>query len=315
MLTALGVAVTPAFAQIQQRARIVGGGNGAGGRCFVQVVVDGAVEVDIRGDIANLRDLSGREPQFQRFECSSVMPPNPVDFRFRGVQGRGRQALMQDPRSGGRAVVRIEDPESGADTYAFELLWSNGGGFPEGPGQGRFGERDRRMQAFDGDRVMRECQQAVRREAGERFNAANIEFREMRVDDDHDFVRGRIDVPRAPGREDRYQFACALNPDSGQVRSVRMDPIQGGAAFPGTSGPGASRAMDNCRRGVSERLRADGYGRVEFGDMRVDNRPGRGEWLVGSVKGLRGDSSDFFNFACSVELRDGDVRSVDVTRR
>src|SRR5581483_3467947 len=213
-VTALGVAVAPSFAQIQQRARIVGGGNPNGGRCSVEVVVDGSAEVEIRGDMANLRDLSGREPQFRRFECTSVMPPNPVDFRLRAIQGRGRQTLIQDPRSGGRAVVRIEDSQGGADTYAFEVLWSSGGGgFPAGPGDGRFGERERRMESFDTNRVMRECQQAVRREASERFHAGNIEFRDMRVDNDRDFARGRIDVMRGPGREDRYQFACSLNPD------------------------------------------------------------------------------------------------------
>lgn len=316
-VTALGVAGTPAFAQIQQRARIAGGGNNAGGKCSVEVVVDGAAEVEIRGDMANLRDLSGREPQFRRFECTGIMPPNPVEFRFRGISGRGRQTLIQDPRSGGRFVVRIEDPEGGADTYAFEIVWSNGGGpgFPAGPGEGRFGERERRMGAFDADRVMRECQQAVRREATERLNASNVEFREVRVDDDHDWVRGRIDVMHGAGREDHYQVACSLNPDTGQIRSVKMDPLQGGFGNPGAGGQGVSRAADNCRRGVIERLRTDGYGRVEFGDIRVDNRPGRGDWLVGSVKGLRGDRSDFFDFACGVELRDGDVRSVDVTRR
>jgi hypothetical protein len=146
------------------------------------------------------------------------------------------------------------------------------------------------------------------------MHATNIEFRDARMDDDRNFVRGRIDVMRGPGREERFQFACALNPDSGQVRSVKLDPMTAGFA-PGAGSPAQARAMENCRRGVTERLRTEGYGRVEIGDMRVDNRPGRGDWLTGDVKGLHGNTSEFFNFACSVDLRDGDVRSVDVTRR
>jgi hypothetical protein len=311
------VAVVPAFPQVQQRARIVGGGNNAGGRCTVEVVVDGAADVEIRGEVASLRDLSGRPPQIRRFECTSVMPPNPVDFRFRGIDGRGRQTLTRDPRNGGTAVVRIEDREGGAEGYTFEILWSNGGGnvFPPGPGQGRLGERDRRMEVFDAERVVRECEQAVRHEAAQRFNASNIEFREARVDNDHDFVRGRIDVVRGSGREDRFEFSCSLNRESGQIRSVRMDPLMGSGVNPGAGAPATSRAMQSCQRSVTERLRSQGYGGVEFGGMNIDNRPGRADWIVGSVKGLRGNASDFFNFSCSVDLRDGDVRSVEVTRR
>jgi hypothetical protein len=306
------------YAQMQQRARIVGGGNNAGGRCTVEVVVDGAAEIELRGDSANFRDLSGRPPQLRRFECTGVMPPNPVDFRFRGVDGRGRQSLVRDPRNGGVAVVRIEDPEGGAEAYTFEMLWSNGGnggnGYPQ-PGQGRYGDRDRRMEAFDEQRVMRECQQAIRREAGERYGAANVEFREARVDVDHDWVRGRMDVVRSAGREERYQFSCSLNRETGQVRSVRLDPMTGGYGAPGANPQAANRAMQNCQRGVSERLRSEGFGQVEFGKVNVDDRPGRADWIVGDVKGLRGSRSDFFNFSCSVDLRDGNIRSVDVTRR
>lgn len=314
MLTAMGVAVTPAIAQIQQRAQIVGGGNNTGGRCTVEVVVDGTADVEIRADMANLRDISGQEPQFRRFECTGIMPPNPVNFQFRSLAGRGSQRLMRDPRNGGTAEVRIEDPEAGADTYVFEIQWSNGGDFGPGPGQGRFSDRERFMQTFDATRVMHQCQDAVRREAAERYNAMDLAFPEARIDDDHDWVRGRIEVTRGPGRQGQYQFACALNRDTGQVRSVRIDPVQGGMN-PGAAAPVTGRAMQNCRRAVAERLRNDGYGRVEFGTMNLDARPGRGDWIQGSVKGIHADTSDFFNFSCSVDLRDGDVRSVDVTRR
>jgi hypothetical protein len=87
-------------------------------------VVDGAADVEIRGGNAILRNLEGRPPQWRRFECNGVVPPNPADFRFRGIDGRGRQTLIRDPRDGGAAVVRIEDPQSGSEGYTFDITWS-----------------------------------------------------------------------------------------------------------------------------------------------------------------------------------------------
>ena len=91
---------------------VTGGGNPDRGKCTVEVVVDGAAQVLIRGNTATLRDLNGRQPQWRRFECTAVMPPNPADFRFQGIDGRGRQSLVRDPRNGGAAVVQIEDRDA-----------------------------------------------------------------------------------------------------------------------------------------------------------------------------------------------------------
>jgi hypothetical protein len=109
-LTAVSLVAMPLCAQGSRGARIVGGGNGMEGKCTIEVVVDGAAEVDVQGANATLRNLTGQPPQWRRFECTSPIPPNPVNFRFHGVDGRGRQELVRDPRNGGPAVVRIEDP-------------------------------------------------------------------------------------------------------------------------------------------------------------------------------------------------------------
>jgi hypothetical protein len=128
----------------QRRATMKGGGNPDSGQCTVEVVVDGAAQVEIRGDNAVLRNLAGQPPQWRRFECTSVLPPNPRDFRFEGVDGRGRQQLTADPRNGGVATVRIDDPDNGSEGYTFRILWSNGLGpqtsrqpAPVGPPPGR----------------------------------------------------------------------------------------------------------------------------------------------------------------------------------
>src|SRR5258708_6259282 len=108
---AFAATIVPLCAETyQQQARIVGGG-GNQGKCTVEVVVDGSAEVEIRGGKAFLRPLSGKQPQWRRFECTGVMPMNPMDFRFQGVGGRGTQRLIRNPPNGGVAVVQINNPK------------------------------------------------------------------------------------------------------------------------------------------------------------------------------------------------------------
>jgi len=111
-----------------RRMSAVGGGAPDRGKCTIEVVVDGAAEVEIRGDTATLRNLSGAAPQWRRFECTGAMPSNPGNFRFSGVDGRGREQLIHDPRTGGSALVRIDDPDSGSEGYTFDIMWGNGWG-------------------------------------------------------------------------------------------------------------------------------------------------------------------------------------------
>jgi hypothetical protein len=110
------------FAQ-QRQAAIVGGGSPDRGKCTVEVVVDDVAQVEIRGNTATLRTLSGQPAQWRRFECTSPMPANPPNFGFAGVDGRGRQELVRNPASGGVAVVQIQDKDGGAEGYTFDLTW------------------------------------------------------------------------------------------------------------------------------------------------------------------------------------------------
>lgn len=146
--------------QSYERRAFIRGGNPDRGKCTIEVVVDGAADVEVRGDSAVLRNLSGQPPQWRRFECTAPMPSNPANFRFSGVDGRGRQTLIHDPRDGGVAVVRIEDPDNGSEGYTFDLTWS--GGYPGG-GQaapaypsGQPDRRDDRGYRDDRDRSYRD---------------------------------------------------------------------------------------------------------------------------------------------------------------
>jgi hypothetical protein len=156
----------------------------------------------------------------------------------------------------------------------------------------------------------------VRQQAGSRFRAANVEFRDTRIDDNpgrRDWVIGMMDVRRGPSREERYRFSCSVNFDTGQIRSAEIQPLGGGVG-PGPQASG-DRAMRSCQAAVRDRVARDGYGRVEFENMRVDDGPGRRDRIVGSLRADRGNRSEFLNFVCSVDLNDGDVRSVEVMPR
>lgn len=109
-----------------RRAEIRGGGGD--GKCTIEVEVDDQAEVEIRGDTAILKTRSGQRARWRRFQCNQVMPARPDDFRYRGVDGRGRQELARDPRSGGSAVIRIDDPKGGSEGYTFDIEWRGGGG-------------------------------------------------------------------------------------------------------------------------------------------------------------------------------------------
>ncbi len=94
------------------------------GKCTVEVVVPGTAQVRVHGDTAKLIKTSGREPEFKRFECTSPLPKKPVDFRMETTTGRGHQVLEHGPRyHGGTAVINIDDPGHGEDTYTFDLIW------------------------------------------------------------------------------------------------------------------------------------------------------------------------------------------------
>ena len=182
------------------------------------------------------------------------MPPNPGDFRFKGVDGRGRQTLIRDPRNGGVAVVQIEDPDNGQEGYTFDLEWSGfgqGGGW-NGPqaggapiGQDPRDYRDRNYpedryrpqwrdtdyyrrngHAFAVDEAVRVCQESVARQAQSRFRRGEIHFRYTAIDENpgrQDWVVGSIDVHRGGGREERFNFSCSVDFNTGRVRSANLE--------------------------------------------------------------------------------------------
>ncbi len=127
----VAVAFSASFAAevtVEQRARISGNSAGSEGECTVKVDVDGVADIEVRGDRARLRTLSGQPSRWVLFECNQTLPLNPSEFRFRGVDGRGRVNLVREPGNSGMAVVRIEDTKGGREEYHFKLQWRGGTG-------------------------------------------------------------------------------------------------------------------------------------------------------------------------------------------
>ncbi len=136
----LGAAfVSTALAQRGERITANIRGGGGDGKCTFEVEVDGIAEVEIRGSQGFLRNISGTQAVWRRLDCNQPLPTNPYEFRFKGIDGRGRQSLVRDPGSNrGIAVIRVEDPKGGREGYTGDLLWK-GGSSDSGSGGSGFG--------------------------------------------------------------------------------------------------------------------------------------------------------------------------------
>ena len=305
------MAMGPVSAQtIPRRADIRVGGNPDRGKCTIEVVVDGVAEVEVRGDSAILRNISGQPAQWRRFECNGPMPANMRDFRFAGVDGRGRQELLRDPRNGGVAVVRIEDPQSGSEGYTFDLFWDGGAPYPVTQDRNDYPRTGGPGRRFSADDAIGDCQRAVRQEAAQRFRTPNIVFRGTAFDSNRrDAILGMVDVRQGNNREEMYRFTCFVDFDNSRIRSVQFDAADGGR---GGNGRPNNPGLQTCQRAVEDRLGQDGYGRIEFLSINEDRQPGRGDWIVGSARAENRNRMSAFDFSCSVNPGNGSVRTVDV---
>lgn len=134
----------PAQVQRNFRASITGGGGN--GKCTIEVEVDDVAMVEISGDQGRLITVSGSPAEWRRMRCNQPMPANPNDFRFTGIDGRGRVSLVRDPRQNrGVAVIRIEDNRSGREGYTFDMEWRGGGDNRGDQGYERRDNDDRRI--------------------------------------------------------------------------------------------------------------------------------------------------------------------------
>jgi len=311
-LAAAAALIAPVFAQnAERRATFAGGGGSDAGKCTIEVYVDGSADVEISGDRGFLRTLSGQPAQWRRFVCSGPMPSNPADFRFSGVDGRGRQELIQDPRnSRGAAVVRIQDPDGGAEGYTFDLEWRAGGFGPSPTGQ-PLGGRER---GASPNEAVRACQDAVRERANQQYGLRDIDFGNLNANDNpgrNDTIMGSFDVRRG-NYSDTYRFSCAMDLADGRVRRVDISQGRGATADRYDRRDDVGYA---CQRAAEVRIQSSGYRNVQFGPFNADRR--QNDRIAGTATAQRGNNGRAYDFdiRCSVNPANGNVRSVQVNRR
>jgi len=306
-------------AQTYQRRASLGINQVAGqGRCVVEVVVDGIADVAIRGDSGTLRNLSGQQPQWRRFECTGIMPSNPANFQFRGVDGRGRQQLIQDPRNSGAAVIRIEDSQGGAEAYTFDVTWSGGSGYNEPYYPNTSYPNTSRNSGIIGGQyayndAVRACQDGVR----QRYNVNSIVFDTVNVGD-YRGPRDRVEGVFRTGRGDRHSYSCTVNTNNGRLLAVQIDQNGNAPAVYGdrygdrrNGAMSDAQGMRACEQSVANRVRNNGNGSsVRFGNTNIRN-----DRIFGTVQVDRYNRTESFNFACSMDLYNGTVQSVDLNRR
>ena len=97
------------------------------GQCDIRLLVDKEVEVSLRGDLVEVRTISGRDARDDGSECNAPMPDRDVvGFQFEAMDSRKGIRLVAEPsrRNGFTAIVRIRDNSSGEGRYHFRLSWA-----------------------------------------------------------------------------------------------------------------------------------------------------------------------------------------------
>src|ERR1035438_8032705 len=97
------------------------------GQCDIQLLVDNEVEVSVRGDMVDIRTISGHDARDRGSECNAPLPDRDVaGFRFENIESRGEVRLIGDPsrRNGFAAIVHIRDGQGGEGGYHFRISWA-----------------------------------------------------------------------------------------------------------------------------------------------------------------------------------------------
>lgn len=315
--TTLVAASTLAHAQNQRRAEMTGGGYGNTGKCTVEVMVDGAAEVEIQGENATLRDLSGQPPQFRRFQCTGPMPANPTNFRFSGVDGRGRQQLVRDPRNGGAAVIRIEDPEGGAEAYTFDLTWDPGGPSTGNryPGDQNRGTRDPvgrsypagspPVPAYPGTSTQDRGQYPGEQHPARRSEYPGDQSPAIRSQYPTDqYPATRSQYPGEPDRNRQPEYARPERPPQDRFEERDRE---------ATRQLSSDQAIGACQDAIRDKAARNNMRDIEFRRVGFDDNPARRNLVAGTFAVRRGYSGiRIVRFSCSVDFESGRIRSADI---
>jgi len=232
--------VASASAQTIQ-AQITGGGGS--GKCTFEVRVDSIADVQIRGNQGHLQTKQGLRAQWVRLKCNQPLPRNPNNFRFNGIDGRGKQYLLRDPnQNNGVAVIRIEDPKSGMEGYTGDILW-NGGSNSGGTGPGWWNDNWNGGGGWNGggvnpgwsNNIVSNCQNNIRNKVRQQIKNAQVNFNGQPSRNQAGsfvMVDGTANVRDNQGRSGQISYHCTMHPN-GNVAESSYNVTQG----PGTPQP------------------------------------------------------------------------------
>lgn len=97
--------------------------------------VDGKVEITIRGDRMDTREISGPMTNALKYRVYDPLPARSGQVRLQAQQGRGSIRIAQQPGVSNdyTAVITVEDPQGGRSFYAFQLFWDAAAGYSSTP--------------------------------------------------------------------------------------------------------------------------------------------------------------------------------------
>lgn len=215
-------------------ARITGGGGG--GKCTFEVRVDGIANVQIRGNQGFLQTKSGMPAQWVRLQCNQPLPRNPNNFRFQGVDGRGKQYLLKNPNgNNGVAVIRIEDNRGGMEGYTGDILWNggnnnggtwnnwwndnwNGGGGwgNSGGGGGHYPPPPGGNNGQWNNNLVPNCQNNIRNQVRSQTGGASVSFNgnpSRKQAASFVMVDGNGNARGGNGRQGNFSYHCTMHPN------------------------------------------------------------------------------------------------------
>jgi hypothetical protein len=175
--------------------------------------------------------------QWVRLQCNQPLPRYPNNFRFAGVDGRGRQYMLKDPASNnGVAVIRIEDNRGGMEGYTGDIFWNGGnnngapwnggwwndnwngsggwgggggGGYPPPPppggGNGQWSNN-----------LVSNCQNNIRNKVRSQTGGANVSFNgnpSRKQAASFVMVDGNGNARGSNGRQGNFNYHCTMHPN------------------------------------------------------------------------------------------------------
>jgi len=213
-------------------------GGGGSGKCTFEVRVDGIADVQIRGRQGFLQTKTGMRAQWVRLRCNQPLPRTPFQFRFRGIDGRGRQFLLRDPaQNNGVAVIRIEDQRNGFEGYTGDITWNGGNDVGgtwnqwwnddwNGGGSWSNGGRPTAAPGNQGswsNNVVPNCQSAVRRSIQSQVGGASVNFNgwpNTARAGSFVMVDGNGSARANNGRQGSFSYRCNMHPNGNVADST-----------------------------------------------------------------------------------------------